>query len=59
MTTEDRDTKKGENNTCVFGANKRERNIRAIHEWTIKKRREHWTQDKEQIQTKQTHNTEQ
>ena len=53
MTSEDGDTKKGMNNTCVFGANKREINLMVIRAWTLKKRRQHWTQDKEQIQTQQ------
>ena len=51
MTAEDGDTKKGVNNTCVFGVNKREINLMVIRAWTIKKRRKHWTQDKEQTQT--------
>jgi hypothetical protein len=51
MPSEDGDTKKGMNNTRVFGANKREINLMVIRAWTIKKRRKHWTQDKEQTQT--------
>jgi hypothetical protein len=39
MTSEDGDTKKGMNNTCVFGANKREINLMVIRAWTLKKRR--------------------
>lgn len=39
----------------MVGANKCERNIIVINEWTIKKRIQHWTQDKEQRQTKQKH----
>jgi hypothetical protein len=53
MTSEDGDTKKGMNNTCVFGANKREINLMVIRAWTLKKRRKHWTQHKEQTQTQQ------
>jgi hypothetical protein len=32
MTAEDGDTKKGVNNTCVFGVNKREINLMVIQE---------------------------